>query len=122
MTGGAACTPAIDIRPEHWRIIRDILQAHVPQYPVWAFGSRVRGTARPYSDLDLVVLTDLPLPLDVSAALADALSESDLPWKVDLVDWATTSPSFRRIIEQEHVVISGNQSLVEPDSTEVSLN
>ncbi|MGB5736719.1 MAG: nucleotidyltransferase domain-containing protein [Thiohalocapsa sp.] len=113
MTDGATGTPAIDIRPEHWLIIRDILQAYVPQYPVWAFGSRVRGTARPYSDLDLVVVTDQPLSLDVSAALADALSESDLPWKVDLVDWATTSPAFRRIIEQEHVIVSGHQSPVE---------
>jgi type I restriction enzyme S subunit len=108
VTEGDLVIPPIDISPDHWWIIRDILQAHVPQYPVWAFGSRVKGTARPYSDLDLVIVTDEPLALGVSAALADALSESDLPWKVDLVDWTTTSASFRRIIEQEHVVVSGS--------------
>jgi type I restriction enzyme S subunit len=28
-----------------------------------------------------------------------------LPWKVDIVDWATTTDSFRRIIERDKVVI-----------------
>ena len=72
MTEGDLVIPPIDISPDHWWIIRDILQTHVPQYPVWAFGSRVKGTARPYSDLDLVIVTDEPLALGVSAALADA--------------------------------------------------
>jgi type I restriction enzyme S subunit len=35
----------------------------------------------------------------------DDFSESDLPWRVDVVDWACTSASFRRIIEQNRVVI-----------------
>jgi type I restriction enzyme S subunit len=42
-----ADTPRIDIRPEHWAIVQDILHQHVPQYAVWAFGSRARGTAKP---------------------------------------------------------------------------
>jgi type I restriction enzyme S subunit len=28
-----------------------------------------------------------------------------LPWKVDIVDWAVTSESFRKIIERDKVVI-----------------
>jgi predicted nucleotidyltransferase len=56
----------------------------------WAFGSRVQGTARPYSDLDLVVIAGTPLPLTALAALADDFSRSDLPWKVDVWGWATT--------------------------------
>lgn len=98
--------PPIDLRPDHWQIVRRILQEHVPKYAVWAFGSRARRTAKEYSDLDLAVITDRPLSLSASAALADAFSESDLPFKVDVVDWATTSESFRRIIESERVVLS----------------
>lgn len=98
-------TPRIDIRPEHWAIVWRILQNHVPQYPVWAFGSRARWTAKPYSDLDLAIITDKPLTLDVSASLSDDFSESDLPWKVDILDWATTSESFREMIERDKVVV-----------------
>jgi type I restriction enzyme S subunit len=83
-------------------MVREILHRQVPQYAVWAFGSRAKRTAKPYSDLDLAIITERPLSLDVSAALADAFSESDLPWRVDVVDWATTGESFRRIIEREN--------------------
>lgn len=97
--------PNIDIRPDHWQIVQRILQQHVPQYAVWAFGSRAKWTAKEYSDLDLAIITDTPLPLDVSASLRDDFSESNLPWKVDVVDWATTSASFRKIIERDKVVV-----------------
>lgn len=104
--------PLIDVRPDHWVIVRDILRKHVPRHEVWAFGSRAKWTTKRYSDLDLAVITDKPLSLAVSAALADDFSESDLPWKVDVVDWATTGDSFRKIIEQDKVVVQvGSKSL-----------
>ena len=98
-------TPLIDISPENWWIVRDILQRHVPEHEVWAFGSRAMRSAKAYSDLDLAVITHEPMGLSVSAALADEFSESDLPFKVDVVDWATTSESFRNIIERDRVVV-----------------
>jgi predicted nucleotidyltransferase len=97
--------PQIDIHPDHWEIVRSILAKNVPQYTVWAFGSRVKWTAKPYSDLDLTVVTSQGLPIDVSASLKDDFSESDLPWKVDVVDWATTSESFRQVIERDRVLV-----------------
>ncbi|MBV6812359.1 restriction endonuclease subunit S [Xanthomonas campestris pv. passiflorae] len=103
-------TPNIDIRPDHWQIVRDILHKHVPHYEVWAFGSRAKWLAKQYSDLDLAIITDQPLSLAVSAALADDFSESDLPWKVDIVDWAATSEAFRQIIERDRVVVQKSRS------------
>jgi type I restriction enzyme S subunit len=103
VTSGAEPIPPIDIRPEHWTIVRDILRQHLPDHPVWAFGSRARGDARRYSDLDLAVITDAPIPIPRMAALKEAFSESDLPWTVDVVDWSATSDRFRRIIEHERV-------------------
>lgn len=76
-----------------------ILRQHLPQHEVRVFGSRARGQAKPYSDLDLVIMGDTPLPLDVLGQLTQAFAESNLPWRVDLVDWATTSPEFRRHIQ-----------------------
>lgn len=100
--------PPIDIRPDLWKIVRDILHKHVPQYEVWAFGSRAKGKAKPYSDLDLAIISDTPLSLETTAAMAEEFSESDLPWRVDVVDWATTSESFRKIIEREKIVLIDN--------------
>ncbi len=95
--------PLIDARPDHLEIIRAIMRRHVPKRKVWAFGSRVTWTAKPYSDLDLVILGDEPLDLGVLASLKEEFSESDLPWKVDVVDWASTSDSFRKIIKKNKV-------------------
>lgn len=97
--------PLLDVGDAQWAIIQHILQTHIPEREVWAFGSRAKWTAKEFSDLDLAVIGQEPLQLNVTAALADDFSESDLPWKVDVVDWATTSPSFRQIIERDKVVV-----------------
>lgn len=96
---------ALQLTSDELNIVRQILQQFVPSYEVWAFGSRVKGTQKPYSDLDLAVITDFPLDLQVHADLATAFSESDLPWKVDLVDWASANENFRQIILRQYVVI-----------------
>jgi predicted nucleotidyltransferase len=87
------------------KIVRDILRQYIPHYEVWAFGSRVTGGARPYSDLDLMMITDQPLSLAVHAALVEAFSTSDLPWRVDVIDWSSVSEDFRDIVKQAHVVV-----------------
>lgn len=85
--------------------VRRILTEHVPDHAVWAFGSRVQGTARGYSDLDIVIMSSEPLSLPIIADLKEAFTESDLVFKVDVVDWATTSEAFRRIIKAKKIVL-----------------
>lgn len=97
--------PPIALDARNWRIVRDILQNQLPHTEVWAFGSRARGTPKPYSDLDLALITDQALPIAALAQLNDAFDTSDLTIKVDLVDWTSTSESFRRIIAQDKVLI-----------------
>jgi type I restriction enzyme S subunit len=97
--------PPLHIQPKHWKIVNDILQRWVPEYEVWAFGSRVNGNVKPYSDLDLVIIGNQPLSLHISAQLDEAFSQSDLPWRVDVVNWATTSEAFRNVIARHKVVL-----------------
>ena len=86
--------------------VLNILCAHVPEYDVWAFGSRVHGrNLKPFSDLDLVIITAEPLDLLRLADLKEAFFESDLPFKVDLLDWATVNARFRQVIEKEYAVL-----------------
>ena len=90
-----------------WRtLVEDILRQHAPRpCRVWAFGSRVRGEARRFSDLDLAFDAGRPLTLRDTAVLADAFDESDLPWRVDLVDLVTCSETFRREVENYAVPV-----------------
>lgn len=105
MTIDRSGIPGIDIQPAQWEIVKEVLKRHAPYHEVWAFGSRARNCAKPYSDLDLAIVGDTPLPPSLRAALADDFSESDLPWKVDVVDWASTSEKFRQIIDRDKVVL-----------------
>lgn len=100
-----AALPKLEISPQHWAIVAEILQRHLPHTTVWAFGSRARFSAKPYSDLDIAIIGETPLPLSTLAALEHDFTESALPFKVDVVDWATTGESFRDIIRQSHVVV-----------------
>ena len=87
------------------KTVKQILARHVPEYDVCAFGSRVKGTARDSSDLDLAVMTDRPLDTLRLADLREAFSESDLPFKVDIVDWMTTKDDFKKLIEKDRLKI-----------------
>lgn len=98
-------TPPISLQQSDWCELLRILKSYVPEYIVWAFGSRVSGTAKPYSDLDIAIIAEEPLPMECMATIKDAFDESDLPIRVDVVDWAATSDSFREIIKQDYVVI-----------------
>lgn len=98
-------TPSIDLNPQDWNEVCHILETHLPEYPVWAFGSRVKRTAKPYSDLDLAIITRQPLSLTQMATIKEAFDESDLSIRVDIVDWAMTSETFRKIIDQNKIVI-----------------
>ncbi len=87
-------------------IVQHILAATVPEYEVLAFGSRVHGRGlKPFSDIDLAIMAARPVASELLCELQEQFSESDLPYKVDIVDYAAASPTFRDIIQQEFEVV-----------------
>lgn len=70
---------------------------------VYLFGSWARGEARRSSDIDIAVDAPRPLPLGVMARLREALEESTVPYQVDTVELAETSPEFRERVRREGV-------------------
>ena len=47
--------PAIDITAEQRKTVLSLLEKHLPNTTAWVYGSRAKWTARPQSDLDMVV-------------------------------------------------------------------
>ena len=99
--------PTLDLPPVYLRMLRDLLEQHAPDAEVWAYGSRVTGGSHEGSDLDLVLRRPgrLNEPRQRISPLKDALSESNLPMLVEVLDWARIPESFRREIERCHVVV-----------------
>jgi predicted nucleotidyltransferase len=99
-------TRPIDIRPHDLDIVRSILDAGLPpDAKIWVFGSRATGTSKASSDLDLVIDAGRKLTPDEQSALRAGFEDSDLPYTVDVVDWATVSEAFRKIIERDRVAM-----------------
>jgi predicted nucleotidyltransferase len=95
----------IDISQDQLQTIKEILKRHVPDYEVRAFGSRFTWTAKDYSDLDLAIVGPEKLLLKELSALKTAFKESDLSFRVDVLDWRAISPEFQKVIEQGYEVI-----------------
>jgi type I restriction enzyme S subunit len=101
-------TPRIDLSAGHRRLVLELLAGLLPPSAgVWVFGSRATGRARRYSDLDLLIDAGRPLGLEEAALLREAFEESDLPYRVDLVDWHAIGDRFRRLIAAERLPLVG---------------
>ena len=97
-------TVKLALSEQELQTVRTILRRHLsPLVRVFAFGSRAGGHVKTWSDLDLSIEGDEPVSVGILAALADDFDESDLIWKVDLVDRATVSEAFGKIIDRHKV-------------------
>lgn len=76
-----------------------------PECEVRVFGSRVEGTAKPHSDLDLAVVGPAPLGWRRLGRLKEACQGSTLSVRVDVMDWHRLGENFRRLIERRYEVI-----------------
>jgi uncharacterized protein len=95
----------LHLRAKDWTQLHQLLERHVPQAQVWAYGSRVNGQSHDTSDLDLVLRNpvDLKKPTEGFFDLKEALQESAIAILVDVHDWAYLPESFHRNIERAYV-------------------
>jgi len=67
------------------------------EYKVFIFGSRVTGKAEKFSDYDIGILGEKSVPGEKLALIEEAFEESDLPFKVEVVDFSLVSSKFKKI-------------------------
>lgn len=90
----------LHIEERHYKIIAQILTPY-KEYAFHAFGSRSRGDQKRFSDLDLCTLN--PIPRMVIGDIKEAFENSNLPYKVDIIDWNRCSEEFRNLIKKDLV-------------------
>jgi len=92
---------SIQIEESDYKILMDILKRY--PYKFYIYGSRAKGNARRYSDIDIFCkekmkegdLTNLEMDLD----------ESDLTIKIDVLDADHCSLEFREAIKKDLIEI-----------------
>ncbi len=99
---------AVDLDPKHREIVVRLLGEHVPECEVRAYGSRVKWKARQHSDLDLAVVGASAASQLALTTLREALEESDLPFRVDVLDWDKIPEEFRQEIDKHYVTLQSS--------------
>jgi predicted nucleotidyltransferase len=90
----------VDFNKHELDVVRSILERFVPDAETIVFGSRIHGTAKPWSDLDFAIKPKPPLDWNLLAEIKETFQESELPFRVDLLDWNDITPAFCRAIEK----------------------
>ena len=90
----------IDLSAAHAAIVKQILENKLPNVEVVIFGSRANGTAKPYSDIDLAVISKGTLDKNKLWELRETFKESDLPFCVDIVEYDKLSERFKKEVVQ----------------------
>lgn len=88
----------LELAPKDLELVRQILTRHLAGRAIRAFGSRVTNRAKPFSDLDLAIMGDEPIPAQTLAELALDFEESDLSFRVDILQWTEAPDSLRQVI------------------------
>jgi len=102
----------LDISDKDFADVKTILRQFLKKSGtrVYAFGSRVHGMARRYSDLDVAIdFGGSVLPIDILFAMQEAFNESNIEMRVDISDINKVSENFQRVIKPDLMEINYNE-------------
>ena len=96
------------IKPKYLQMLLNIFKAYCPEATIWAYGSRLGGDSHDGSDLDLAVIDfgDAKCSL---GELKSLLSDSDIPFLVDVVEYSNLSDIFQKEILKNYIEIYPRQ-------------
>ena len=97
----------LSLDQEQMHLLKRIIKKHLPDKTIWAYGSRVNGSAGKKSDLDLAVFDCTPTQI---MDLKYALEESTLLISVDVMDWNNIPDSFKNNIKKQYVILQEENS------------
>ena len=100
----------VDLSEQALQAINLALSTAVPGRPIFLFGSRVTGLARPDSDLDLLIGGAARLTREEIRAIEESLEDLCLPYEVDVIDMQDAKGMFLKRVQSEWVPLSEAQA------------
>jgi len=92
------------IEEKHLVELKEIIKKFYPKSLIWAFGSRMDGSAHSGSDLDLVIV-DYGQEDSDYLRLKVAFQESNIPFLIDIFELNKLPESFQQEIKRQHLVL-----------------
>ena len=90
------------------RIVLETLGDHPAN--VYLYGSHARGDTWRFSDVDVAIDPEVPLPSALLLDMCEALEESTVPYHVDVVDLSRVDAEFRDKVRAEGKLWNGSGS------------
>ena len=97
----------INIEDRHLEVVKKILNKY--DYSFFLFGSRITTKAKKFSDIDLLYFEHIPN--NIILQLEEEFEESDLPYKVDLVNYHKCDFDFQQIIANQYICLQSSTTL-----------
>jgi predicted nucleotidyltransferase len=89
---------ALQLETSEREFIKKTLKKLLPKARFLVFGSRFTGEAKRYSDLDIAIDDKNPIELSILSKLEEIFANSDLIFKVDIIDFHRVTPEFQQRI------------------------
>jgi predicted nucleotidyltransferase len=96
----------IDIKEKYFDLLKEILKRHVPEYEIRVFGSRIKGTAKNHSDLDIALVGKEKISYKTLNCLKNDLDDSDIPFNIDILDWNSINENFKNVINDHYEILT----------------
>lgn len=97
---------APQIRESDLKIVKAIIKEVLPENTnIWVFGSRAKEKARRASDLDLAIDLGRKLTKQEKSQLFHLFEDSNLPYKVDVVDLQSVNENLKKMIDQDKIIL-----------------
>lgn len=93
-----------EINQETKNKIISLISALAPHAKIILFGSRARGTASKWSDIDIALEAHPPLPLELVDELASIFEATNIPYKIQIMDKHYVSKEMQEAIHKEGIV------------------
>lgn len=87
--------------------IKKIVFSHLnpKEYRIFLFGSRAVKKHRPFSDYDIGITGPQKIDWQTLALINEKLENSNIPVRVDIVDFGQVSPKFKKVATKNIVYL-----------------
>ena len=96
------------LEDRHLDFVLSVLKRNISDVDAkfYIFGSRVKGTNKKYSDIDIAVdLNGKKLDISILGKIFLEFQDSTLPYEVDVVDLNSIDEKFRNLIKKDLVLL-----------------
>lgn len=94
----------MDLPRKYQKLILKVLSENLTSFDAYIFGSRAKGGAMKYSDVDLLIDCGKDkIPFETYLKIKRELNDSDIPYLIDVSDYNRLDPEFKKIVDSQKI-------------------